>query len=115
MVVFERDAAGNRASLTLNCSASGEPQPTIAWYREGTRLSSDLVLANGSLLIANITEGVDATQGGLSYHCTANNTFGIIRSKVANVSYACELGKEKENKVGGGGGTTVKPLITAPR
>ena len=94
MVVFERDAAGNRASLTLNCSASGDPPPTIAWYREGTRLSSDLVLASGSLFIVNITEGVDATQGGLSYHCTANNTFGIIRSRPANISYACELREE---------------------
>ena len=93
-MVFERDAAGNRASLTLKCNASGDPPPSIAWYREGTRLSSDLVLANGSLLIVNITEGVDATRGGLSYHCTANNTFGMIRSRTANVSYACELREE---------------------
>ena len=67
------------------------PLPTIAWYREGTRLSDDLVLASGSLLIVNITEGRDATRGGLSYHCTASNTFGIIRSRAANISYACEL------------------------
>ena len=39
----------------------------------------------------NITEGVDATREGVSYHCTANNTFGMIRSRAANVSYACEL------------------------
>ena len=53
-----------------------------------------MVMADGSLLI-EITEGVDATRGGLSYHCTANNSFGIIRSRAANVSYACEWeGKE---------------------
>ena len=111
MVVFERDAAGNSASLTLNCNASGNPSPTIAWYREGTRLSNELVLANGSLVIVSITEGVDATLGGLSYHCTANNTFGIIRSRAANVSYACELGEEKEKEVGGGDNNVLCMLL----
>ena len=86
-VVFQR----NSASLVLNCNASGDPSPTIAWYREGTRLSSELVMVNGSLVIENLAEGMDATRGGLSYHCTANNTFGTIRSRTANVSYACEL------------------------
>ena len=86
-MVFQR----NSASLTLNCNASGDPPPIITWYREGTRLSSDLVSASGSLVIADFTEGVDATRGGVSYHCTANNTFGTIRSRAANVVYACEL------------------------
>ena len=90
-VIFEQDATGNSASLVLNCNASGDPSPTIAWYREGTHLSSDLVNANGTLLIVNITEGVDATCEGLSYHCTANNTFGMIRSRTAKISYACKL------------------------
>ena len=85
-MVFQR----NSASLTLNCSASGDPPPTIAWYREGTRFSDSLILANGSLLIGDITEGKDATRRGLSYHCTANNSFGTIRSRTAKVSYACE-------------------------
>ena len=86
-MVFQR----NRASLTLNCNASGDPPPTIVWYRQGAHLSDKLVLANGSLLIRDIREGMDATRGGLSYHCTANNTFGTIRSRAANVAYACEL------------------------
>ena len=91
MVVFATNADMSRASLTLNCNASGDPSPTITWYREGMPLSDDLILASGSLLIVNITEGVDATRGGLSYHCTATNKFGTIRSRAANVSYACEL------------------------
>ena len=40
----------------------------------------------------NITEDVTSTREGVSYYCTANNTFGIIRSRAANVSYACKLG-----------------------
>ena len=91
LVVFELNADMSRASLVLNCSASGDPPPNIAWYREGMPLSDELVLGNGSLLIVNITENTDATRGGLSYHCTANNTFGTIRSRAANVTYACEL------------------------
>ena len=94
MVVFAMNADMSRASLTLNCNASGDPSSTITWYHEGTHLSDKLVLANGSLLIANITEGVDARRGGLPYHCTATNKFGTIHSRVANISYACELGEE---------------------
>ena len=91
MVVFATNADMSRASLTLNCNASGDPAPIITWYREGTRLSDNLILANGSLLIVNITEGVDATRAGTSYHCTATNKFGTICSRPANISYAREL------------------------
>ena len=91
MVVFAMNADMSRASLTLNCNASGDPPPTIAWYREGAHLSDKLVLANGSLLIRDIREGVDARRGGLPYHCTATNKFGTICSRAANVSYSCEL------------------------
>ena len=90
-VVFATDAAGNKSSLTLNCSASGNPSPNITWFREGMPLSNEMVNANGTLLIVNVTEGVDATRGGVSYHCTANNTFGMICSTAAKIYYACEL------------------------
>ena len=97
-VVFERDAAGNRASLNLTCMASGSPTPTIGWFRNGALLSLNqriMMNANGTLHIANITENTDATRAGTSYHCTATNKFGTIRSRTANISYACELGEER--------------------
>ena len=95
MVVFALDAAGNNAALSLQCTATGDPSPNITWFRGRETLGNNVVMADGSLLIENITEGVDATRGGLLYYCTANNAFGTIRSRAANVSYACEWeGKE---------------------
>ena len=94
IVVFARDAAGNRASLNLTCMVSGSPASTITWFRDGASLSLDqriTVNANGTLHIANITENTDTTRAGTSYHCTATNKFGTIRSRTANISYACEL------------------------
>ena len=96
-VVFAYDAAGNNASLFLTCTATGNPFPDIVWYREEQNLSNEVILADGSLLIENIVEGVDATREGLLYYCSANNTFGIIRSRVANVSYACRWKKLRES------------------
>ena len=90
MVVFALDAAGNNAALSLQCTATGDPPPNITWFRGGQPLGNGVVMADGSLLIENITEGMDATRGGLLYHCTANNSFGTICSRAANVSYACE-------------------------
>ena len=92
MVVFAMNADMSRASLTLNCNTSGDPAPIITWYRNGMRLSTNqrvTINSNGTMRIANITENTDATRGGVSYHCTARNTFGSIRSRAANVSYAC--------------------------
>ena len=79
------------ATLSLSCVAVGDPIPNITWYLEGQLLGNESIIADGSLLIQNIVEWVNATCGGMSYHCTASNTFGTIRSRKANVTYACEL------------------------
>ena len=108
MVVFARDTAGNRASLNLTCTASGSPAPLITWFRNGASLglnSRITMNTNGTLHIANITENMDATQVGASYHSSATNKFGTIRSRTAILSYACEL-REK-----GGGGSTLEGVM----
>ena len=79
--------------LMLNCTAQGDPSPTITWYRgDPPALVPDDHVVNGSLVIPTVVEGVDASRGGIPYHCRATTAqFGTIRSRTANVYYACEL------------------------
>ena len=80
-------------NLVLNCTVQGDPSPTITWYRgEPPVLVPDVHMVNGSLVISTVVEGVDASRGGIPYHCRATTAqFGTIRSRTANVYYACEL------------------------
>ena len=84
----------------LSCEVTGTPVPTIRWFRGSTDLAGDdqfVVFENGSLLLANITEGVHASREGLPYYCLATNLIGpdnvaaSIRSRTATVSLACEF------------------------
>ena len=82
-----------QTTLVLNCSAKGDPSPTITWYRgDPPALVPDGYALNGSLVIPTVVEGVDASRGGILYHCRAtSDQFGTIRSRTATVYYACEL------------------------
>ena len=83
------------ANLILPCGVTGDPTPTITWYRGATILTDEFVTSDGSLVM-NVTEGVDASQSGVLYHCEASNVFGggstpaILRSRDVNVTYTCE-------------------------
>ena len=82
-----------QTSLVLNCSVQGDPSPTITWYRgDPPALVPDGYVLNGSLVIPTVVEGVDASRGGIPYHCRAtSDQFGTIRSRTATVYYACEF------------------------
>ena len=88
-----QDTVVYKNNLVLNCTAKGDPSPTITWYRgEPPALVPDVHVVNGSLVIPTVVEGVDASRGGIPYHCRATTAqFGTIRSRTANVYYACEL------------------------
>ncbi len=63
------------ANLVLPCGVTGDPTPTVTWYRGDTVLPSQFVTSDGSLVM-NVTEGVDASRSGVLYHCEASNVFG---------------------------------------
>lgn len=76
----------NRADghfITLPCRAFGQPEPTIRWYRSGIEeidvasANSSFIVSGGSLLIP---VGKQVQSEVSTYHCTASNNLGTIRS-----------------------------------
>ncbi|XP_062500397.1 protein sidekick-1-like [Corticium candelabrum] len=64
-----------KSELRLNCSASGDPMPTIEWFLNGRRLQQDhnVTITNEFLLIHNTSvedEGI--------YQCSASNAAGMV-------------------------------------
>ena len=97
VVVFETNADGSNADLVLQCEVTGNPTPTVTWYRGEEQLNSTLYTnTNGALFIPDITEGEFASREGVVYHCEATNTLGAIgysatiRSRDITVYYACK-------------------------
>ena len=64
--------------LVLRCIATGYPQPTIAWYKDGRRIAREV----SSLLVI---EEVELSDRGV-YHCTATNTLGNVNSTSAVIN-----------------------------
>ena len=63
------------ANLVLPCVVTGDPTPTVNWYRGDTPVDSGSVF-NGTLTI-NITEG-GGTDAGVLYHCRATNMTSLL-------------------------------------
>ena len=86
-VVPEVEANGDRASFSLQCQVTGNPAPTITWFRGGNKIDGETA---ATLTVDPIDAGTDATIAGVEYYCEANNTFGRIRSRRALVQLASE-------------------------
>ena len=85
LVVADTDASGDPASFSLQCQVTGNPTPTITWFRQGNVIEA----ATGAMLTVNpIVAGTDATTDGVEYYCEASNSFGRIRSRRASVQLA---------------------------
>jgi len=69
--------------LVLMCTASGNPQPTITWYKDGR-----MILGEISPLL--VIEEVELSDRGV-YHCTAINTQGNATSTEAYVNVISKL------------------------
>ena len=81
------------ANLVLPCAVTGDPPPTVTWYRRASPVDSGSVF-DGTLAINITGEGPDATRAGMLYHCRATNMLNdfpaTVRSRDVNVTYTCE-------------------------
>ncbi|VDM39799.1 unnamed protein product [Toxocara canis] len=77
--------------ITLPCTAVGKPLPQIKWFRNGVEEidfasgNPSLLLSGGSLLIAVGSGSSSNGNAYASYHCTAENQLGVVRSVTAIV------------------------------
>ena len=75
--------------MTLSCYASGNPEPTISWTKDGSAIGSNsrisLLGNNKQLTITN----VNRTDSG-EYRCVASNKLGNDTSNAATVDVKCK-------------------------
>lgn len=68
-------------SLTLNCSATGDPRPVISWKRVGAQLPVGRShMLNGALIVRNVQK----EDGGI-YVCLATSAGVFDKTVVSNV------------------------------
>ena len=70
----------NGDTAVLNCSASGNPPPTVHWIFHGSNITNDTVkyiVTNGVLTILN----AELNDTG-DYHCTASNVYKSVRGTI---------------------------------
>ena len=70
----------NGDTAVLNCSASGNPPPTVRWIFRSNNITNDTVkyiITNGVLTILN----VELNDAGV-YHCAASNIYRSVRGTI---------------------------------
>ena len=78
-------------TVSLSCNATGNPEPTISWTRNGfpvnTRSNSSISFSEDKKLLTITT--VNRTDSG-EYRCVANNSIGNDTSNVATLDVQCK-------------------------
>ena len=77
--------------MTLNCTASGKPDPMISWIVNGSPLD-----ASGNSWISLTNDSKELTMMNLNktdsgeYQCVARNSLGNISSNASTLSVQCK-------------------------
>ena len=76
-------------NVTLSCNATGNPNPTILWTKDGSPMSSNsrisLSADNKQLTVTYVSR----TDSG-EYRCIAENSIGNVTSIVSTVNVQCK-------------------------
>ena len=84
--------------VTLDCRASGTPNPVIEWFKDGQIVktapedpsSHRILLPDGSLFFLRAMQNKKEQDAG-TYWCVASNTEGVARSSNATLDIACKF------------------------
>jgi len=85
------DISVNRGEpATLNCAASGDPEPIISWFKDGEPLNLDegdhtMLIPGGSLFFLRTVQNSRTQDSGL-YSCRAENRDGSVESRKARLT-----------------------------
>ena len=75
--------------VTLSCNATGNPEPSISWTKDGSPISSNsrisLSADNKQLTVTNVSR----TDSG-KYLCVANNKIGNVTWSAALLEVQCK-------------------------
>ena len=87
-------------NITMNCSATGYPPPSLQWTRNGLELTderftiNDIPCSSDCLVDARVTSSLMITNASRSdidmYTCTAMNILGEVNASL-NLTVQCKL------------------------
>ena len=76
-------------SVTLCCTATGNPEPTMSWTTNGSPIRSNVRISLSDDKTKLTFTNVKRTDSG-EYRCVATNSLGNVSSNVATLDVQCE-------------------------